>query len=91
MKEHFRKTQKEMKLADFIRHSLTAGVHDIRETIKELKDMERDLMTQSKELDNFSDEQLRTLFAGELIENFDKLADRSAKQLDQELNDVDGQ
>ena len=43
MKEHFRKTQKEMKLSDFIRHSLTAGVHDIRETIKELKDMEAKL------------------------------------------------
>lgn len=85
MKEYFRKTQKEMKLVDFIRHSLTAGIHDIRETIKELKDMERDMMSQSKELGNFTDEQLRAFFAGDLIEQFDKLALRAAKNVDQEV------
>lgn len=81
----FRKTVQSMDLRSFIRQALTFGIKDIRESIKELKDMARDMEIQSRELDRFSEEQLRALFAGELVDGFDKLVKESAEALEKEV------
>jgi hypothetical protein len=57
---------------------LKQSYQELKETSNELKQMLRTMEQQNRDLDNMTEAQMRVLFAGEIIDGYDKLASETA-------------
>ncbi len=71
---HFKVDHQELKLKQYVRLVLRQSYQEMRQTVNELKKVMRLMETQNRELNHMTDEQLRKVFAGAIIDGYDAIA-----------------